>query len=57
MTKQAGNGMSEQQIIENIKQSVQQCQQKALTMLNKYEDVVVEAETILQTEAGPEIPM
>ena len=56
-TDQAGNRMSEQQMIENIKQSVQQCQQKAEMMLNKYEDVVVEAEKILQEQAGPETPM
>ena len=42
-TDQAGDRMSEQQMIDNVKQSVQQCQQKAETMLNKYEAVVVEA--------------
>ena len=40
-TDQAGNRMSEQQMIENIERSVQLCQRKAKTMLNKYEDVVV----------------
>ena len=42
--------MTEQQMIENIEQSVQQCQQKAETMLNKCQDVVVEADIILQAQ-------
>ena len=43
-------------MIDNIDQSVQQCQQKAETMMNKYEAVVVEAEKILQEQAPPKTP-
>ena len=48
--------MSEQQMIDSIDQSVQQCQQKAEMMMNKYKAVGVEAEQILQEQAAPETP-
>ena len=46
--------MSEQQMIDNIDQSVQQCQKKAETIMNKYKTVVVEAEKIMQEQVGLE---
>ena len=46
-TDQARNRMSKQQMMDNI-------DQKAETMMNKYETVVVEAMKILQEQAGPE---
>ena len=49
--------MSDQQMIKNIEQSVQLCQQKAETMLKKYEYVVVDAQTIFQAKAAPKVPV
>ena len=48
--------MFNQQMIENIEQSVQLCQQKAETMMKKYEYVVVDAQTIFQAQAAQMYP-